>query len=415
MTNSLVRGIIHTKYKVAANYSSEKGKAMKINKKLIEASEINPTKKSHQMNIFEMCSKIKKNKLTLPLYQRDLSWTLKKAIDLFNYQLFGKAPISPISINQISDKNLVPQISFLSRELINDSSIEADHLSVVDGQQRLSTNFRAYINDEEFKNIVLDVLKAEFRLIKGAATSYQIPVGILLNENENSILEYLKEKESEKFNDLYPVLLQVRSKIKNYNYTINIAENLNEDEQIKWFEVLNNAGSRVSALQIAFSKLKAHGLDIYSDYTYPFKEKIEEQGFEDVFSPYTTNVSYPIAALNPAYEVIEKNSIHNNNTAPIPSDTNEKALTKISIDKLKIIIELTIESLDKALEFIELNNLEEYITRIDYILYLTGYFAFNKNIDEENKGELVHWAKNVNFINMVNTARREEFSKLIKL
>jgi hypothetical protein len=32
--------------------------------------------------------------------------------------------------------------------------------------------------------------------------------------------------------------------MKNYNYTINLAEDLSEDEQISWFEVLNNAGSR---------------------------------------------------------------------------------------------------------------------------------------------------------------------------
>jgi hypothetical protein len=388
---------------------------MKINKKLKDASGFNPTKKSHQMNIFEMCSKIKDNKLTLPLYQRDLSWTLKKAVDLFNYQLFGKAPISPISINQISGKNIVPQISFLSRDLVDDSIIEADHLSVVDGQQRLSTNYRAYTNDEEFKNIVLDVSKAKFRLITGAATAAQIPVGILLNESDDVLVSYLNGKVPTHFSALFPTLVQVRSKIKNYNYTINIAENLNEDEQITWFEVLNNAGSRVSALQIAFSKLKSHGLDIYSDYTYPFKEKIDDYGFGEVFSPYTTNVSYPIAALNPAYEVIEKNSFHNNNTAPIPSDTNEKVLTKLSIEKLKRIIYLTLESLDKALEFIESNNLEEYISRIDYILYLIGYFSFNETIDGNNNKALIQWVKNVNFVNMVNTARRDEFSQVINL
>lgn len=58
------------------------------------------------MTIGDMCEKIKKNKITRPLYQGDLSWNLKKSVDLLNYQLFGKIPVSPISINQISDNSI---------------------------------------------------------------------------------------------------------------------------------------------------------------------------------------------------------------------------------------------------------------------------------------------------------------------
>lgn len=388
---------------------------MRINKKIGIASEFNPTKKSHQMSIFEMCKKIKSNKITLPLYQRDLSWTLRKAVDLFNYQLFGKAPISPISINQISDKNLVPQISFLNRNLILNEEIEADHQSVVDGQQRLSTNFKAYIDHDDFKNIVLDISKAEFRIIESAPAKNQIPVGILLNEKDEKLSTYLNEKNSENFSEIFTVLVQVRSKIKNYNYTINIAENLDEDEQINWFEVLNNAGSRVTSLQMAFSKLKMHGLDIYLDYTYPFKEKVNDFGFEKLFSPHTTNVSYPVAALNPAYEVLLKKSNHNNNYAPIPSDTKENILTKIEANNLRQIFELTLSSLDKALEFIDLNVLQDYIERIDYILYLTGYFTYNQNPSSSSELELIEWVKSVDFVNMSNKLRRDEFTAIINI
>lgn len=75
---------------------------MKINKKLLQAVQFNPTKKSFQMSVLQMCEKIDQNKLTLPLYQRDVSWSLKKCVDLLNYQLFGKAPVAPISIQSIN-------------------------------------------------------------------------------------------------------------------------------------------------------------------------------------------------------------------------------------------------------------------------------------------------------------------------
>jgi hypothetical protein len=388
---------------------------MKINKKIQSAAEFNPTKKSHQMSIFEMCKKIKDNKITLPLYKRELSWTLSKSVDLFNYQLFGKAPISPISMNQISGNNLVPQVSFLTRETIEDEKIKSDHQSVIDGQQRLSTNFKAYINADDFKNLVLDVSKATFTIIEGSASKYQIPVGILLNEDDNELLLYLQNKNAENFNILYPVLLQVRSKIKNYNYTINIAENLNQEEQINWFEVLNNAGSRVSVLQIAFSKLKIQGVDIYIDYTYPFNEKLCNFGFDGLLSPYTTKVSCPIATLNPAYEVVVNNGMHNNNYAPIPSDTKESILSKLDSDQLKSIFKLSLDSLEKALNFIYEKDLSDDTTRIDYILYLTGYFIYNNAPSQEQEQQLVEWFKNVSFSNKSNSKRRKEFTELIRL
>lgn len=390
---------------------------MRISKKVDLATGFNPTKKTHQMDIATMCEKIKTNKITLPLYQRDLSWTLQKAVDLFNFQLFGKAPVSPISINEISNatEDDVPQISFLNREIIKHSEIKGDHQSVVDGQQRLTTNFKAYINHDSFRNIVLDFSRGTFRIVEGNIANSQIPVGILLNESEQVLMNYLHEKGN--FNDLFAIAFRVRTKIRSYNYTVNIAENLSEDEQIEWFEVLNNAGSRVTALQMSFSKLKMYNLDIYADYTEPFKQKANEYGYEELFSPFTTNVSYPIAALNPAYEVIEKGGGHNTNYAPIPSDTKEAILTRLDVGILESIIKLTLTALEEGLLFIENNDLRGYITRMDYILYLTGFFAYqnSEELTAELESELVKWVKTVNFTNQSNSTRREIFTDLLNL
>ncbi|WP_427137601.1 DUF262 domain-containing protein [Psychrobacillus psychrodurans] len=390
---------------------------MRISNKVEVATSFNPTKKTHQMDIATMCERIKNNKITLPLYQRDLSWTLQKAVDLFDFQLFGKAPVSPISINEISDatEDDVPQISFLSREIVNYADIKGDHQSVVDGQQRLTTNFKAFINHDSFRNIVLDFSRGTFRIVEGNITNSQIPVGILLNDSEKVLMSYLQEKGS--FNELFAIALRVRTKIRSYNYTVNIAENLTEDEQIEWFEVLNNAGSRVTALQMSFSKLKVYNLDIYVDYTEPFKQKANEYGYEELFSPFTTNVSYPIAALNPAYEVIEKGGAHNTNYAPMPSDTKETVLTKLNPAVFKSIIELTLTALEEALVFVENNGLRDYISRMDYILYLTGFFAYqnSEELTGELEGELVEWVRKVNFTNKSNSARREIFTELLEL
>lgn len=117
---------------------------MRIHPRLKENVELNPTKESSQENLDLLCQKIDSRVITLPLYQRDLSWTTQKSVDLLNYQLSGKSPVSAISINvidEVSDSVAVPQVTFINRELVD---LKSGMHSVVDGQQRLTTNYAAY-------------------------------------------------------------------------------------------------------------------------------------------------------------------------------------------------------------------------------------------------------------------------------
>lgn len=384
---------------------------MKISKTLIQAASFNPTEKSHKMTVLDMCKKIEALDITLPLYQRDVSWTMNQAIELLNYQLLGKAPVAPISMNVIQDtSDYVPQVSFVDREMLEDNEIEKGQMSVVDGQQRLTTNYKAYSNSEDFRNIVLDVARGRFLLVEGAFTRSQIPVGVLLNKDDAVFYDYLAKNNMMKDPTFMAILVQCRSKIRSYYYTINQAENLSEDEQIEWFEVLNNAGSRVSALQMRFSKMKVHGIDIYTMYTLKFKNKLLEYGY-DFFSPQKTSVSYPIAALNSAYEVI-MGKVHTDAYAPIPSDTKENQLCAMDSKMLQQCFNLTLEALDKAIDFIADQNIEEP-DRIDYINYLTGYFVYNPNPTDEQMARLINWYSNVDFNNKSNSRRRMIFTQLL--
>lgn len=90
---------------------------MNINRQLLEAANLNPTKNSRQEYIFTLCEYIEKNELTLPLYQRDISWTLHKCVELLNYQLLSKSPISAISINIIN--NIYRNLLFHKFRLLN--------------------------------------------------------------------------------------------------------------------------------------------------------------------------------------------------------------------------------------------------------------------------------------------------------
>ena len=53
---------------------------MRIHPRLKENVELNPTKESSQENLDLLCQKIDSRVITLPLYQRDLSWTTQKFV-----------------------------------------------------------------------------------------------------------------------------------------------------------------------------------------------------------------------------------------------------------------------------------------------------------------------------------------------
>lgn len=387
---------------------------MNINKQLLAAANLNPTKNSRQDYIFTLCEQIETNELTLPLYQRDMSWTIQKSVDLLNYQLLSKSPISAISVNIINNTDseyAVPQVSFVERELLPE--IMRGQMSVVDGQQRLTTNFKAYINHQDLKNVVLDFGKGMFVVNNETFRKNQVPVGVLLNKDDTVLISYTAKNKALSTPALVNALLQIRNKIKTYQYTINFATDLSEDEQIDWFEVLNNAGSRVSIIQMRFSKLKAHGIDIYTQYTNIYRNKVQDYGY-DYFTPQKTNVSYPIAALNPAYELLISGH-HSNNFAPISSDTKENQLCNLTPEQLQKCFKITLEELGTALNFVEKNNLKKY-NRSDYINYLLGYFVFHRDgISDEQSRSLIDWYNNVNFTNKSNPARRRIYAELLKL
>jgi hypothetical protein len=383
---------------------------MKVNKQLEKMAHRDPTKDSRSMAISELCAGIKANTITLPVYQRSMSWTLTKAIELLNYQLLGEAAVSAISMNQIyQTTECVEQVSFIDR----DKGIEprVSQLSVVDGQQRLTTNYMAYTNDPEFKSVVLDVTRGKF-LESDAPTECQIPVGVLLNENPDVYQKYIKKHPQ--LEDVSLLLGQVRTKWNNYRYVVNIATDLTEKQQLLWFEVLNNAGTSVSSLEMAFSKLRVTGIDIYKDYIYKFVEIISANNFDSIYTQKRTEVSYPVAALNPSIEIVTGRA-HNNNFSVMPSDVKPGEIAKLSPADITQCFTLTLTGLEQVMDFIDTNNLRSVITRMDYVGNLLGFMVYRKNkkLDNAANDFLVDWCKKVDFSSKSNTERRGILNKLL--
>lgn len=385
-------------------------------KDLRSAASFDPSKKSHSLSIHHLCQRIENEKLTIPVYQRNLSWTHEKAVELFNFQLFGKSAISAISIIDIDneEQGAVKQLKFLTREPVTKKTrLE----TVIDGQQRLSTNYKAYIGSPDFDRIVLDLSIGEFRDIKTAElTDKQIPVTKLLNKDASVLTAFLRERyEDAEFNEIYSLLLEIRTKLHMYSYTINVADDLSFDEQKKWFEILNNAGTRVKGLQLALAEMdESYDFDIY-DYFNDFKNTILQSSLsiKKLYTPLSTQDTYPMCALNPWYEVHFQIG-HQFNFAPFPSDAKPNVIIKIDQEDLEAITSKTIKSLRIALDFLREYDLIDLIDRIDYVLYIIGYLAFHNDFISHPE-KIINWVKNTDFTKKDNGERRQIFKDLLEL
>ena len=387
--------------------------SIKINKKLEKFSTFDPTKESKPMSIGNLCKDIEDNKLTLPIFQTYIRWKIEKSVDLLNFQLSGKAAVSPISINIIESKELaVPQVSFLERKLISTDDILGKN-SVNDGQQRLTCNYKAYIDHEDFKCIVLDITGGEFTLNTGVPKKFQIPVGKLYNKDPKVFKQYLAEHKELQLFEVSDLLTRVRNKFLGYYYTVNYARDLTEEEQRQWFEVLNLAGSRITAVQIELTAMLVKGVDFYREYADKFGERLRQSNLEKLFVFKATEVSIPLAALNPAYEML-KGKVHASNLSPIASDAKPSLISKLEKEEIEKIFGVTLEALDWAVEFIENNKLKEP-ERIDYVTYLLGAFVFigSNKINHEQKAFMIERYNGMQFSNKDNGERRKAFEELI--
>lgn len=382
--------------------------------KLRQYGSFNPTQKNHTQHMESLCKNIEAGNIVLPIFQTGLRWTQEKNVALLNFILKSKAPVSPISMNVIGTKEkAVEQVFFINRDLIKENLLYKQ--SVIDGQQRLTCLYKAYINHESFHNIVFDVSRVTFQMINKPIKDYQIPVGILLNKLDTEFYQYMNSNPFLKKDIIKDGVLSVRKKFYGYSFIINLSEDLDEKEQISWFEVLNSAGSKVSSIEMKFAKILVQDIDVFPEYINPFNEKVINEGWGNLFSKKKTEVSMPIAALNPAYEVIIRQSNHLFNCSPIPSDENTDQLVKLEPDVLRKLFRLTLDALDFSIDFIKNNNLKKP-KRMDYITFLMGIFIFNgsSTLNESQINKLINWYKNVSFRNRTHEDRRKEYDTLLK-
>lgn len=387
--------------------------AITINKKLDYFSSFDPTKESKPMSLGNLCRDIEEGRLTLPIFQTGIRWKVEKSIELLNFQLTGKAAVAPISINIIENKALaVPQVTFLTRNLVPEQELSGKH-SVNDGQQRLTCNYKAYTDDDEFRNVVLDITTGKFLLNSGTMRKSQIPVGKLYNKDPKVFEDFVRCNPEMQTFEVQSLLTRIRNKFLAYYYTVNYAKDLSEAEQREWFEVLNLAGSKVTETEVHLTEMLVKGVDYYKEYAEKFGEKLKEAGLDSLFVQKATEISIPLAALNPAYEIL-KEKPHSANFSPMPSDVKAQLMSKLNAEELRTIFTWTLEALDKALAFIEQKQLAEP-KRIDYITYLLGAFVVlqNAELNRDQEAYLVDWYETVEFAKKDNGARRKIFEDLI--
>lgn len=383
---------------------------MKASRKLLDAISFNPSKSTQLISIEDLVTKCLSNDIVLPQYQTGIRWTIYKYVDLLNYQLSGKAPVAAVSMHEIHGED-VEQISFIDRKKI-EGNLDRK-LSTTDGQQRITCNLKAFINDPSFRQIVLDLKNGKFLINPDEIKKdYQIPVGILMNKDYSVLQEYAASRQP--LNDNFQVLVLIRSKLLTYNYVVNIGRGMSKIDQLDWFEKLNNAGSQIPRIQLKLTTLTKSGIDIYGEYTNTFMDILDEYSLSHLLPMKTTEFSIPIALLNPYIEMVTGRE-HSQNYSPMPSDVKVRELCNLTVEEIRAGFKLTLECLKRAIQFFHEHNLN--LRRYDYITYLTGFFVYiqNSELNSQQIDAILKWFDDTDFTNKSNSERREYFTELLNI
>lgn len=399
---------------------------MRINLKKSFKSKIekDPSRETMIMTIEDICRKVDDGKIVMPIFQTGLRWNEEKIRDLLTFQLTGFAAVAPISMCHLdfgfepSDeiyKKYGTQIELLTRDKL--FKIRGEVYSLTDGQQRVTTNYKCYIGHPDLKNYVVDLNVGKIVIINDTDSPKegQIPVGVIYNKDFKVFDEYIKEHEELQHSSLNTYLSLIRTKFLGYRYTVNLAKNLTEKQQVVWFEILNNAGSKIPLKEMRLSRLKIKDVDYHSEYITKFVEAIKMRGYDEAFTIKATQVSYPLAALNPAYDYLFS-KMNSKKIAPIASDVKEARICALESQQLKDLFRMTLDALELTLDFIDDNELYIY-DRIEYITFAMGYFVYgnNEKLTEDRKTFLINWFNRVEFTNMTNPAKRDEYYRLIHM
>ena len=295
------------------------------------------------MTIEDICRRIDEGKVVMPIFQTGLRWTPEKIMALLTFQLMGFAPVAPISMCNLdfgfepteeTYKKYGVQIQLLTRKKLE--NIRGEVYSLTDGQQRTTVNYKCYIGHPDLRNYMLD-LNAGRIVIKNDADmpkEGQIPVGVIYNKDFKVFDNYVQKHPELQDSSLNTYLSLIRNKFLGYRYTVNLAKNLTEKQQIEWFEILNNAGSKIPLIEMRLSRLKIKDIDYHTEYISKFVEALEKRQYEEAFTTKATQVSYPLAALNPAYDYLFS-SINTKKVAPIASDVKESRICALTKEQLK--------------------------------------------------------------------------------
>lgn len=189
------------------------------------------------INTKEICQLADAGKFEIPPFKVifDNAWDAEQKVAFLNSMLYSKMPPSTLAFNV--DGSMPDLHTFLPNNQYHMSAF--DKIEIIDGIQRINLLYDAWINNYTVKNIVLDLEEGKFRTTQATRLKPSLlPLGILLNRDENIFSEYLRKISDQK--EAYFTLYSIRAKLlSNYNFSILTTQNQSLEEQRNWWHLLN--------------------------------------------------------------------------------------------------------------------------------------------------------------------------------
>lgn len=329
------------------------------------------------LKISDLISEIERKELLLPEIQRGYVWQRQQAVKLID-SLYREYPTGTLLL---WDTEELPVTKEMEKQKENAGQPNFRPKIVLDGQQRLTTLYKVFVNDSSLR-IYFNLETEVFQLYAPSLRNQPlwIPISDVLagKKSDYAILMQIQKAlgltPDDPKNELYLARLQKLRKIQDYKYPIEIFKNDDYEEVTELFIRINSGGTPLREAELALARLAWRLPGTITD---TFEKALEEyEGFGFYFdTSFLMRCLIAVATGQSRFRYLSE-------------------FWKRDDASLRRDWERTKQGLDTAVNFIRTNaRLEssEWLPSLNALIPLVAYFQGRDSIAPGAERKLLYW------------------------
>lgn len=330
------------------------------------------------LKVRELLDEVVKGQVVLPEIQRAYVWKGPQVAKLLD-SLYQEYPSGQILLWDTANLPITKQLEGVAKPAL--AAVGSAKI-VLDGQQRLTSLFKALLDDDDPVRVYFHLETEQFQLYNSRlkADRRWVPVRDVINETKHD-LDLLDEIESANLVSrkdpqykLFATRLQQLRKIGEYKFPIEVFKSDDYDKVTELFVWINSGGTRLRAAELVLAQLALRLPGAIVDKFEDALEEYEDAGFE-LDTRVLTRALIAVGTGQSRFRFLAE-------------------FWKKTPDELSSIWKRTRKALDGAVNFIQHNakfEASDWLPSLNAIIPLAVFFDGNERLRAEDEARLLSW------------------------